>query len=270
MITVIPKRKALGTGGVPVIPPAVPQAVSTLLEDAAYGKVLKTAIQAGLIKLSSTVKDGEWYDKSGVEIDADHGINIYGKDNALTTRATKDGAIQCYVGADGKIKAGGGAVILDAEAIKVDHDLPGAQGYQSWYTIAGAARKGELAWYTADRYGLQSLDYPIILSSPSQGIECNLDFGKSLYSRDDQSGDLGRGDKIWRYLFVEGHRNSATISAGGEWWWATRGTATPLLWGGNLNYQYYKDYQIKLDDTATKILNKGTAGQSVAAFRLAG
>ena len=46
MITVIPKRKAFGTGGVPAIPPAIPQAVSTLLEDASYGKVLKTAIQA--------------------------------------------------------------------------------------------------------------------------------------------------------------------------------------------------------------------------------
>jgi len=43
------------------------------------------------------------------------GINIFGLDNALTTRATETGTIQCYIGADGKIYAGGGAVILDKD-----------------------------------------------------------------------------------------------------------------------------------------------------------
>lgn len=62
---------------------------------------------------------GEWYDESGVEIDANHGINIYGTDMAFTTRATKTGTIQCYVGSDGKIYAGGGAVSLDASGITI-------------------------------------------------------------------------------------------------------------------------------------------------------
>ena len=65
-------------------------------------------------ELANAAKTGEWYDASGVEIDATHGINIYGTANALTTRATKTGTIQCYVGADGKIYAGAGTVILDA------------------------------------------------------------------------------------------------------------------------------------------------------------
>ena len=56
---------------------------------------------------------------SRVEIDATHGINIYGVNNAFTTRATKTGTIQCYVGADGKIYAGAGAVALDSAGITV-------------------------------------------------------------------------------------------------------------------------------------------------------
>ncbi len=63
---------------------------------------------------------GEWYDESGVEIDATHGINIYGADAALTTRATKAGTIQCKVDSSGRIVAGAGAVQLDAEGIHRD------------------------------------------------------------------------------------------------------------------------------------------------------
>lgn len=89
-------------------------------EGSTYGKVNLTQISAGNIKLTSaTVKDSEWYNESGVEIDATHGINIYGTANALTTRATKTGTIQCYVGADGKIYAGAGAVGLSEDGIKI-------------------------------------------------------------------------------------------------------------------------------------------------------
>jgi hypothetical protein len=89
-------------------------------EGSTYGKLKRTDIDTGHIKLTSYVKvSGEWYDESGVAIDATHGINIYGKHQAFTTRATKTGTIQCYVGSDGKIYAGAGAVILDATGIKI-------------------------------------------------------------------------------------------------------------------------------------------------------
>jgi len=42
------------------------------------------------------------------------GINIWGMNNALTTRATVGGAIQCYVGADGCIYAGAGNIKLNS------------------------------------------------------------------------------------------------------------------------------------------------------------
>lgn len=88
-----------------------------------YGLVASTDISAGHIILSTTIKTGEWYDESGVEIDATHGINIYGLNNAFTTRATKTGTIQCYVGADGKIYAGAGAVILDVNGITIKGEV---------------------------------------------------------------------------------------------------------------------------------------------------
>lgn len=67
--------------------------------------------------LVNAAKSGEWYNASGVEIDATHGINIYGTASALTTRATKAGTVQCYVGADGYIYAGAGAVFMSAAGL---------------------------------------------------------------------------------------------------------------------------------------------------------
>ncbi len=80
-----------------------------------YKKLLATDISAGHINLtSSAIKTGNWYDASGVSIDAASGINIYGVANALTTRATKTGTIQCYVGADGVLYAGAGNILFNA------------------------------------------------------------------------------------------------------------------------------------------------------------
>ena len=98
-----------------------PDDMDEIGEGSTYQRVRATEISAGYLKLTSnTVKSGEWYDESGVEIDATHGINIYGTDNALTTRATKTGTIQCSVNSSGQITAGAGAVILDADGIKIN------------------------------------------------------------------------------------------------------------------------------------------------------
>jgi hypothetical protein len=122
-----------------------------------YGLVLTADISAGHILLSSTVKSGEWYDESGVEIDAAHGINIYGTNNALTTRATKAGTIQCYVGSDGKLYAGAGAVILSSAGLTIDGQVltfkEGStnRGYiygGSGYMVLAAAASSDLYLYT--------------------------------------------------------------------------------------------------------------------------
>lgn len=105
--------------------------------------ILATQISAGQLKLTSaTVKDSEWYNESGVEIDATHGINIYGVANAFTTRATKTGTIQCYVGADGKIYAGAGNVILSSDGIDIK-----SENVRFYY---GAVLKGYMGTMSAD------------------------------------------------------------------------------------------------------------------------
>jgi len=94
--------------------------LSSIDDGNGYGKVALTDLSAGHLKLTSNVVvDGEWYDESGVEIDSATGINIYGTDSALTTRATKTGTIQCKVDASGNISAGAGTVLLNASGITV-------------------------------------------------------------------------------------------------------------------------------------------------------
>jgi len=85
-----------------------------------YGLVKYTDIQAGHILLSKTVKDGLWYEETGVVLDATYGIALYGGEgiNAFRTFASKDDydagtPVQVYIGTDGKLYAGDGAVKID-------------------------------------------------------------------------------------------------------------------------------------------------------------
>jgi hypothetical protein len=78
-----------------------------------YGKVLSSSINAGRILLSQTVKSGNWYDESGVSIDASNGIILYGSNTAFRTRGTKTGDDQCYMDSTGAICAGQGKVTLN-------------------------------------------------------------------------------------------------------------------------------------------------------------
>lgn len=85
-----------------------------------YGLMLSTDIQAGHALLSKTVKDGLWYEETGVVLDATYGIALYGGEgiNAFRTFATKahydaGTPVQVYIGTDGKLYAGGGGVWMD-------------------------------------------------------------------------------------------------------------------------------------------------------------
>lgn len=97
--------------------------IDELADGTIYKQILSTDITAGRINLTAvaanTALTGTWYSHAGVDINASTGINIYGVNNALVTRAAETTAIQCYVGADGGIYAGAGAVKLDAAGIKV-------------------------------------------------------------------------------------------------------------------------------------------------------
>ncbi len=82
-----------------------------------YARLLATDISSGHIKLtSSTVVDGQWYEESGVIIDATKGIGIYGKDSAFATFASKAdytaGTYQCKMNSSGQIVAAAGKLRL--------------------------------------------------------------------------------------------------------------------------------------------------------------
>lgn len=92
-----------------------------------FGLIYKTDLDAGHLLLSKTVKDGAWYEESGVGIDADKGIGIYGGEGLMGLRTYPTLAdylantnVQCYVGTDGKIYAGGGNVMLDADGVQIN------------------------------------------------------------------------------------------------------------------------------------------------------
>jgi len=91
------------------------------VQEGTYGLVLLTSIDAGNILLSKTVKDGLWYEESGVVLDATYGIALYGGEgiNAFRTFASKEDydagtPVQVYIGTDGKFYAAGGNIKLDA------------------------------------------------------------------------------------------------------------------------------------------------------------
>jgi len=77
-------------------------------EGSTYGKVRRTDLSGGHIELNSYTKvDGEWYNESGVVIDADSGIQMYG-DNKLKFYS----AAETY---EGKIYGYANLLILDAD-----------------------------------------------------------------------------------------------------------------------------------------------------------
>ena len=101
------------------------------------GTLQTTNIEAGssLTVLGTIIAGG-----GGVKISTT-GINIFGLGNALTTRATEAGAIQCYVGADGKFYAGAGAIALSSSGIIIT----GSAG-SAWLTLQGNMNTGFLTF----------------------------------------------------------------------------------------------------------------------------
>jgi hypothetical protein len=121
------------------------------VQEGTYGLVLYTNIQAGSILLSKTVKDGKWYEETGVVLDATYGIALYGGEgiNAFRTFATKEDyeagtPVQVYIGTDGNLYAGAGAVWLSSEGISVKgefitfYDLNGIKRGLVYGSAAGA------------------------------------------------------------------------------------------------------------------------------------
>jgi hypothetical protein len=92
-----------------------------LADGATWGRIRIACTDGnGYMELNSLTKvDGLWYNQAGVKISSSVGIDIFGPGTALRTRASDGGAIQCYVGSDGSIYAGGGAIKLNSSGLTV-------------------------------------------------------------------------------------------------------------------------------------------------------
>ena len=151
-------------------------------------------------ELANAAKTGEWYNESGVEIDASHGINIYGTNQALTTRASKAGTIQCYVGSGGQFYCAAGKVYMDANGIIIDIS-------DSFYPITfkwGSDTRGyiyptsdSLTIYAAGSWDLNLQGSPIKLGTAVE-LYGDIDF----YPTNGGQGELGTTSKYFKKLWV--------------------------------------------------------------------
>jgi len=144
---------------------AKPDTMDEIGEGTTFQRVKATEISSGQIKLTSAnfwqgKYSGKWYldgdSSAGVSLTAGTGINIWGRNNALTTRATETGTIQCYVGTDGAIYAGAGAVKLNSSGLFIYGQFLNFYNGTTWEGFVGAkvgggvrlsARDGELDLY---------------------------------------------------------------------------------------------------------------------------
>jgi len=158
---------------------------------------------------------GEWYDKAGVEIDANHGINIYGAANALTTRATKTGTIQCYVGVNGEIFAGAGNVSLSADGIKIKGTslkfYTTGDDYRGYFSPEAACLYlygfPDMTIHTSGELNLYGSDFVYIDSNGGVTIEANAGnagviMWSSYVKRGGAVSTLGTAGTKWTALYA--------------------------------------------------------------------
>jgi len=180
-----------------------------------------------------TLMVGNWYEKTGVTLDATYGISIYGGQGILGLRtfATKTAydsyiaaadpdsitGVQCYVGTDGKIYAGGGIVYLDSTGLTFKNSLSacrfldgsnncdGLLGYGSTYSqmVLVAYNGNSLDLAACDgAEGDAATSWLSLLGSSAQMItNCHI------YNNSDSALDIGGknyGGTIfqWRAIYV--------------------------------------------------------------------
>ena len=188
--------------------------IDALRDGTTYERVLGTHLSAGKLKLTSAaVKDAEWYDEAGVEIDATHGINIYGTDNALTTRATKTGTIQCKVDTDGNISAGAGAVLLNSSGVTV-------KGDKAMFEDSDGVLRGWLYGSTSGWMQLYTNNCGLYIDSPGkntyatadkwyficpiyQATSTHINYISTTLPYTSDARDLGATDAYWRGTYTK-------------------------------------------------------------------
>ena len=162
-------------------------------------KVTNLQAGSGLTVYGTIIAGG-----GGVKISST-GINIFGLGNALTTRATEAGTIQCYVGADGKFYAGAGAVILDSTGMIVKGETA--------FILKNANNVacGYFASYIAGGNWMGINTYPGVYLSIDSGEKLYLGAGSGFYIhclspfRLKQGTDPGSPLEGWMYYNLAAH-----------------------------------------------------------------
>ena len=170
------KSSSLTTDGLVVL--------DEIYEDTAegnYARVARTSVEAGKILLSQTKPDGDWYQESGVVISALTGMALYGEPGLMALRTYPTLAdylagtnLQCYVGTDGKLYAGGGAVILHSTGITVKGEtlfLAKSDGTVKGFLSAGASYVTLNAVEHHLKLTTQTAGYDILISTNSGTVD---------------------------------------------------------------------------------------------------
>lgn len=171
------------------------------VQEGTYGRTLATDISAGHILLSKTVKDGLWYEESGVVLDATYGIALYGGEgiNAFRTFATKEDyeagtPVQVYIGTDGKLYAGAGAVSLSSVGLSINGEF-----------IKFNDSSGNLAGLIAGaptHLGLSAVEDLILDVGANHSIICLLDGTECLRTNTNGCGNIGEIAHQWHGVYV--------------------------------------------------------------------
>jgi len=187
--------------------------LDAIADGTTYGKLLKTDISAGHILLSSyTGASGEWYNVSGVIIDATKGIRLYGKDMAFGTFADVTNARngtnwQCKMDSNGKLLAGAGAVVLDSGGIKITGQFLRLQ--QSGYTDGVIFLDSGHIYVQAGSGKQMRLSLPLSLNSfgpysatTAVNVTVLANYDHKYIPSQANYGYIGSSDYYWYYIYA--------------------------------------------------------------------
>lgn len=111
------------------------------------------------------------------------GINIWGVNNALTTRATVDGTIQCSVNSDGHIVAGAGAVKLSSAGLTITNPTGDSAGYL--YFVYNTTTAGHIKASATNELRMYAVANGIVEADGSLSL-----YGGTTVGIQAESGDL--------------------------------------------------------------------------------
>ncbi len=150
---------------------------------------------------------------SGMKISST-GINLWGLNNALTTRATETGTIQCSVNSSGQITAGAGAILIDAAGIKIAGNYLLIQ-YPAGTTVGGMYGESSMLRLQATSGNATTVGGNTACYVGATGSV--LDFTNDLM-RPDTNGDISLGSSSYRWNGMYGNpvldATSAAVQGG--------------------------------------------------------